>query len=495
MDECKVDLNSKKKIILLKLGGSLLTDKNKPFSIREDVVKSAVDQIIEANEKLILIHGGGSFGHPLAKQYSISKGLDKSIPNQIFGVAETHQSMNKFNTYLINQFLEQQYPVLSIQSSSIFIKDFDIILTKSLDVIETALDLDIMPILYGDIILDKQGSFSIISGDQIILELCQNLTNYNVSKVVFAMESDGLYIVDENYKEKCKKCIKKLKNLDFLLYVGETTDRPSFEKIIIEKAVRKYPESIKWLSKLCEELIKSNEYVKAKYICERILKIDPNTANNETVKQVMRRFTNPNVIEIVDDEEFEKLLERKNKGEYVDDLIKQNRYTAKVLKVESDREHEEWYKSTRRMVQKQEVRLMKEIITPAEKLKKLNELRGDARLITKFMETLDNERITLEELLKYDEDYKTLLERKNAGEPVEDLIKQNRYQAEILAKKDNENIDEIYDITSIIGNELKRNEEEYEKLLERKNKGDYIDDLINQNHNTDLKPCSFSLSV
>jgi isopentenyl phosphate kinase len=201
LDECKVDLNSNKKIILLKLGGSLLTDKNKPFSIRKDVVKSAVDQIIEANEKLILIHGGGSFGHPLAKKYSLSKGLDKSIPNQIFGVAETHQSMNKFNTYLINQFLEQKYPVLSIQSSSIFIKDFDTILTKSLDVIETALDLDIIPILYGDIILDKQGSFSIISGDQIILELCQNLTNYNVSKVVFAMESDGLYIVDENIKE------------------------------------------------------------------------------------------------------------------------------------------------------------------------------------------------------------------------------------------------------------------------------------------------------
>ena len=196
-------MKNDKKIILLKLGGSLLTDKNKPFSIREEVVKSAVDQIIEANEKLIIIHGGGSFGHPLAKKYSVSKGLDKSIPNQIYGVAETHQSMNKFNTYLINQFLEKKYPVLSIQTSSIFIKDSDIISTNSLDVIETALDLGIMPILYGDIILDKQGSFSIISGDQIILELCRNLTKYYVSKVVFAMESDGLYILDEENKNNC----------------------------------------------------------------------------------------------------------------------------------------------------------------------------------------------------------------------------------------------------------------------------------------------------
>ncbi len=197
-------MKSESSVILLKLGGGLLTDKNKPLSIREDVVKSAVKQIIDANEKIILIHGGGSFGHPLAKKYRISNGIDKTIPNQIFGVAETHHAMVKFNSYLIDQFLENNYPVLSFQASSIFTKDSEVISTRSLDGIEIALDLDIMPILYGDILLDKQGSFSIISGDQIILALCQNLHNYNISKVVFAMESDGLYIVDKDNSENCK---------------------------------------------------------------------------------------------------------------------------------------------------------------------------------------------------------------------------------------------------------------------------------------------------
>ncbi len=186
---------------MLKLGGSLLTDKNQPFSIRENVVKSAIQQIIEAKEKLILIHGGGSFGHPLAKEYSISKGLNPSIPNQILGLVKTHQSMNKFNSYLINLFLEKNYPALSIQASSIFIKESHNISTQSIDMIETALDLNILPILYGDIILDKQGSFSIISGDQIIFELCENLKKYNVSKVIFTMETDGLYINDKFNKE------------------------------------------------------------------------------------------------------------------------------------------------------------------------------------------------------------------------------------------------------------------------------------------------------
>lgn len=183
-------------VILLKLGGGLLTDKNEPFSKRLGVIKSAVEQIINANVKIILIHGGGSYGHPLAKKYNVSTGIDKAIPNQLLGVAQTHHSMINFNSYLVDQFLESQFPVLSIQSSAIFINKANEVFLESIDVIETALNLNIIPILYGDIILDNSGSFSILSGDEIILKLCESLENYNVSKVVFAMESDGLYISD-----------------------------------------------------------------------------------------------------------------------------------------------------------------------------------------------------------------------------------------------------------------------------------------------------------
>jgi len=226
--DSELKMKSNNEIILLKLGGSLLTDKDKPFSIREDVVKSAIQQIIDANKQLILIHGGGSFGHPLAKEYSISAGINSSIPHQILGLTETHQSMNNFNSYLINLFLENKYPALSIQASSIFIKDSFKISTQSIDIIETALDLNILPILYGDIILDKQGSFSIISGDQIIFELCENLKKYQISKVIFVMETDGIFINDEDPKQKIVRLATKLylgdlENLD-LADLGQKID-------------------------------------------------------------------------------------------------------------------------------------------------------------------------------------------------------------------------------------------------------------------------------
>ena len=228
MDESEINVRDNDEIVLLKLGGSLLTDKDKPYSIREDVVKSAIQQIIDANKKLILIHGGGSFGHPLAKEYSISAGINSSIPHQILGLTKTHQSMNNFNSYLIDLFLEKNYPALSIQASSIFIKDSLKISTQSIDIIETALDLNILPILYGDIILDKQGSFSIISGDQIIFELCENLKKYQISKVIFVMETDGIYINDEDSKQKnislaTKLYLRDLENLN-LADLGQKID-------------------------------------------------------------------------------------------------------------------------------------------------------------------------------------------------------------------------------------------------------------------------------
>jgi len=218
-------LNQANKVIILKLGGGLLTDKNKPFSLRNEVINKSLQQIMESKERIILIHGGGSFGHPIARDYEISLGRNPEIKNQNVGLAKTHNAMNKFNTYIINLFLENQFPVISIQPSSIFLKQADKILTPTIDSIETSLDLGILPVLYGDIIFDKSGSFSIISGDQIILELCKNLQRYCVSKVIFAIDIDGIFIKDEdnNIKIATELNVNELDNIS-LADLGEKID-------------------------------------------------------------------------------------------------------------------------------------------------------------------------------------------------------------------------------------------------------------------------------
>ena len=202
-------------IIILKLGGSLLTDKSTPFSLRAEILENCVNQIIESKKTVILVHGGGSFGHPIAKKYQISQGLNDTIKDQLIGLSKTHQAMNKFNSIIINQFLDKGYPAVSIQPSSIFIKDFNQIFLKSIDPIKKLIELGIIPILYGDILLSWDNSFTILSGDQIILKLCEKLQKYRITKIIFAIEEDGIYIKDNGNKKLALKLkSNELNNLE-----------------------------------------------------------------------------------------------------------------------------------------------------------------------------------------------------------------------------------------------------------------------------------------
>ena len=184
----------KTEIIILKLGGSLLTDKSKPFSIRNKTLEQSVEEIIKSKKKLIIVHGGGSFGHPVAKEYGISDGFNKNIKDQFYGLAKTHDVMVKLNSRVIGSFLEKNYPVIALEPFSSFIRESMEIKVNNLEVIESLLEMGVTPVLYGDTILDREKIFSIISGDLIILELCKRLQKFRISKVIFAIEKDGIFI-------------------------------------------------------------------------------------------------------------------------------------------------------------------------------------------------------------------------------------------------------------------------------------------------------------
>jgi len=49
-------------VILLKIGGSVLTDKGRESTLREDNLRMVARQIAEAESSaLVLVHGAGSF--------------------------------------------------------------------------------------------------------------------------------------------------------------------------------------------------------------------------------------------------------------------------------------------------------------------------------------------------------------------------------------------------------------------------------------------------
>ena len=75
-----------KEIILLKLGGSLITDKDKPYTPRLDKLadlSQEIKTVLDSTPDLLLIlgHGSGSFGHTAAKKYGTRDGLTPLAPS------------------------------------------------------------------------------------------------------------------------------------------------------------------------------------------------------------------------------------------------------------------------------------------------------------------------------------------------------------------------------------------------------------------------------
>ena len=107
-------------MIILKLGGSLLTNKEKKFSINRRVLKRIASEIKACEEngkKLVVVHGGGAFGHPLAKEYELNRGyISKS---QIKGIALTRKAMQDFNNLVVKEFIDQGINAIALQTSAI----------------------------------------------------------------------------------------------------------------------------------------------------------------------------------------------------------------------------------------------------------------------------------------------------------------------------------------------------------------------------------------
>jgi isopentenyl phosphate kinase len=186
-----LELNEPKPTIL-KLGGSVITDKTGQLAARTQMIDQLADQIKKANTpNLIVVHGGGSFGHPTALKYGIKEGYKEE--SQKIGFSETHQVMRVLNGLVMDAFVWHEIPAVSISPSScIMTKNGRIDLFEDTP-LKTLIEMNFYPVLFGDSVLDKKIGFTILSGDQLVAELAIRL---DAQRVIMGIDEDGLYDSD-----------------------------------------------------------------------------------------------------------------------------------------------------------------------------------------------------------------------------------------------------------------------------------------------------------
>ncbi len=215
-------------MLLIKFGGSVISDKKSYKNFREDVVRKIVKVL--PKKELIIVHGAGSFGHILADEYHITGGFEEW---KRIGFAKIERDMLELNTMLVNLFVEEEVPVVSMPPHAFMImgESYD------LKIFDYLIRYGFVPLSYGDAVFDKNKGVNIYSGDLLMLELAKR---YKPEKTIFLTDVDGIYTKPP--EEKGAKIIKKFsrsENAETAISVTDVTGGMDL-KIDVMRKMAKY---------------------------------------------------------------------------------------------------------------------------------------------------------------------------------------------------------------------------------------------------------------
>lgn len=189
------------KIFLVKFGGSLITNKSKPFTAREEIIKRLAKEVkdyIDVSKNLVIIgHGGGSYPHVPAVKYKTAEGIINHQSLQ--GIVEVQDAASRLNRLVIKILLEVGLKAISINPSSCVVTKNGEISKSYIEPLEIVLAKGLLPIVYGDVVMDSQNGCAILSTEKILRHLAHKLQkNYTITRVIHCGTTDGVY--DENHK-------------------------------------------------------------------------------------------------------------------------------------------------------------------------------------------------------------------------------------------------------------------------------------------------------
>ena len=192
---------------VVKLGGSVITQKDKPFTINVPVLCCLAQQIsryLRENPQvaLVLIHGGGSFGHTLVRE-CLSAYSD--ITQECF-VRVAHYMM-MLNSAVLEILLANNIKALSIPTRSIcYVSGSEVIC--NVEQIRRYLDSGICPVVFGDVVIDTRNmKYAVVSGDRLAHIIAREL---RAKEIVFVTDVEGIFTSDPK-KNRSARLIRELK--------------------------------------------------------------------------------------------------------------------------------------------------------------------------------------------------------------------------------------------------------------------------------------------
>ncbi len=180
-------------LIFLKLGGSLITDKDLPRTHRPEVLARLAREIAQAREarpemRLVLGHGSGSFGHVEAYRYNTRRGARTS--EQWRGFAEVWEVARELNLLVTRALRQAGLPVIALPPSASARASAGRLAELSVEPLRAVLDHGLVPLVHGDVAVDDTLGGTIISTEEVFFFLARRL---HPALILLAGVETGVY--------------------------------------------------------------------------------------------------------------------------------------------------------------------------------------------------------------------------------------------------------------------------------------------------------------
>lgn len=188
-------------MILIKLGGSIITHKQKPLTANISSINRITSHLKKIKEPFVIVHGGGSYGHYWSVRYDMHTKPDKYSTK---GVAVVKNSMVALNKLVLDSFLKSNLPPYCLPPTDFMFGNKPIF--KKIIEIPKIAKTGLVPVSYGDVMWFGKNKFYILSGDRIMGIFSKIL---KPRLAIFVTNVDGVYtdmktrtLIHEVRKEK-----------------------------------------------------------------------------------------------------------------------------------------------------------------------------------------------------------------------------------------------------------------------------------------------------
>jgi len=198
-------------LTFLKLGGSLITDKDKPYTPRLDKLKSLaleIKSVLDSDPGLLLIlgHGSGSFGHTAAKKHGTRDGVQ--TPEQWQGFAEVRFQAAELNRFVMESLFHAGVAAIPFSPSASMVSKNRKVTSHNIMAIRKSLEAHILPVVHGDVAFDEALGGTILSTEDVFTFLADQ---FPTARILLAGIEAGVW---EDFPARTK-LVKQIQLSDY----------------------------------------------------------------------------------------------------------------------------------------------------------------------------------------------------------------------------------------------------------------------------------------